>query len=741
MRMPAPLVLATLIATPLVGMLPARAAATPGALVKLVSDNNPATTTDAAVYVLGADGKRYVFPNEATYRSWYADFSGVQELSAGDLAALSIGGNVTMRPGTRLVKITTDPRVYAVEPGGVLRAIPSEAVATGLFGSDWARRVDDVPDAFFINYVLGPALPDDTPRAFADGALLRDNATSEVWFLDGGRRRLVAADALSALRRASGTISSVAPAVLDVYPRGLELTPDEAAVYADPSFDGVRLTASPTFASLQAGQAADLLTVTLSSSRAVRLGSVGVRVSAPGDVVTGSPDSDAGGLVRHIGERENIGDFTLRTSTGTVVASASLSLDPAKDGTQLLSFVPAQPVPLAAGERLTLTLRAVVDADVAAGQRFVAALDADTTQVVDARTGATLRPRVLSGLKGEELVVNRPGLAVRALPASRAAYVRGTPNAELARFALSVSGDARTVRELSFQGYVDKQEGVNAFSLGQDSSGSVKTGARDLVDALSLVDVATGRVLAPAAGITDGGRVTFSALTIKLASGAPEVVLALVGTIDGDVNLESNPDRVAFDLQDGRVDIAAFDDAGFRRTVETVTAPNGGNTPGQYVSIRKFGAASFAWQGVTAEAARGSEVRIGTLTATARYDTYALRSFVLRDGAQLAGFSGFRVEYGDDAGVTRSASGFRNGDTVIFSGIGAHLPIDVPHILDVYATVDANAVVGSRVPVSFAPEVGLSLESHTPQFEAVQPSTQNGGVTVTRNDASDVTLR
>jgi hypothetical protein len=248
-------------------------------------------------------------------------------------------------------------------------------------------------------------------------------------------------------------------------------------------------------------------------------------------------------------------------------------------------------------------------------------------------------------------------------------------------------------------------------------------------------------VLAPAAGITDGGRVTFSALSIKLASGAPEVVLALVGTIDGDVNLESNPDRVAFDLQDGRVDIAAFDDAGFRRTVETVTAPNGGNTPGQYVSIRKFGAAAFAWQGVTAEATRGSEVRIGTLTATARYDSYSLQSLVLRDGAALAGFSGFRLDYSDASGTPRSSTGFRNGDTVIFSGLNANLLLDAPKSMDVYATVDSNAVVGSRVAVAFAPEIGLALVSQTPQFEAIQPSTQNGGVTVTRNDASDVTLR
>src|SRR3989339_1345558 len=83
----------------------------------------------SSVYYLGADGKRYVFPNEATYFSWYSDFSGVVTISASELQSYPIGGNVTMRPGTELVKITTDPSVYAVEPNGVLRKIQSEAQA------------------------------------------------------------------------------------------------------------------------------------------------------------------------------------------------------------------------------------------------------------------------------------------------------------------------------------------------------------------------------------------------------------------------------------------------------------------------------------------------------------------------------------------------------------------------------------------------------------------------------------
>ncbi|MEK7546554.1 MAG: hypothetical protein AAB554_05840 [Patescibacteria group bacterium] len=111
-----------------------------------------------AVYYLAADGKRYVFPNERTFRTWYADFSGVQTVTASEMAAIAIGGNVTYRPGSRMIKIDTDPKVYAVSRGGILRPLASEAVAASLYGSAWATTIDDIPDAFFVNYAMGAAV-------------------------------------------------------------------------------------------------------------------------------------------------------------------------------------------------------------------------------------------------------------------------------------------------------------------------------------------------------------------------------------------------------------------------------------------------------------------------------------------------------------------------------------------------------------------------------------------------------
>ena len=111
-------------------------------------------STDA-VYYCGADGKRYVFPNQKIYLSWYADFSGVIKITDAELANIPLGGNVNYRPGVKMVKIETDPKVYAVDRGGVLRHVTTPEIATSMYGSTWNKMVDDLSDAFFFNYRLG----------------------------------------------------------------------------------------------------------------------------------------------------------------------------------------------------------------------------------------------------------------------------------------------------------------------------------------------------------------------------------------------------------------------------------------------------------------------------------------------------------------------------------------------------------------------------------------------------------
>lgn len=109
----------------------------------------------SAVYFLAKNGKRYVFPNDKIFFSWYNDFSTVKIVTPEQMASYTIGGNVTYRPGVRMVKITSDPKVYAVEKGGKLRWVKTEAAAVAIYGSNWNKMIDDLSDAFFVNYTMG----------------------------------------------------------------------------------------------------------------------------------------------------------------------------------------------------------------------------------------------------------------------------------------------------------------------------------------------------------------------------------------------------------------------------------------------------------------------------------------------------------------------------------------------------------------------------------------------------------
>jgi hypothetical protein len=127
-----------------------------GGLMKLkcpeVVPVNHACTT---VYYQSADGKRHAFPNEKMFFSWYGNYSGVVEVSDGLMASIHLGENVTYRPGIRLVKFVTVPKVYAVGPKGELRWITSEAAARSLYGANWSKNVHDLADAFYGDYTFG----------------------------------------------------------------------------------------------------------------------------------------------------------------------------------------------------------------------------------------------------------------------------------------------------------------------------------------------------------------------------------------------------------------------------------------------------------------------------------------------------------------------------------------------------------------------------------------------------------
>lgn len=141
----------------------------PGTLIKTMSG-------PAVYWYSNATGRRHAFPNMKTFYSWFSPhhFYDMNVFSEPEVAAIPIGENVTYRPASRLLKITTDPRVYAVERGRTIRWIENERTASALYGPHWQQFIDDVPDAFFVNYEVGPSIA--TSTSFAPVATLTPDA-------------------------------------------------------------------------------------------------------------------------------------------------------------------------------------------------------------------------------------------------------------------------------------------------------------------------------------------------------------------------------------------------------------------------------------------------------------------------------------------------------------------------------------------------------------------------------------
>ncbi len=199
-----------------------------GMLVKLVDDGDAITTVDAAVYVIGEDGMRHAFSSETVYRSWFQDFEDVAYIDPTNLASYQLGDNVTIRPGTYLVKITTDPKVYAVEPGGVLRWVASEEIAIALYGSDWAERVVDVSDIFWNNYTVGDAITSATPT---DGSIAVNSSTGEVLYLSADEYFSLGSGIGEYMRFNTDYYISITESTLSSYVDGGELEEDPEIAY------------------------------------------------------------------------------------------------------------------------------------------------------------------------------------------------------------------------------------------------------------------------------------------------------------------------------------------------------------------------------------------------------------------------------------------------------------------------------------------------------------------------------
>jgi hypothetical protein len=321
----------------------------------------------STVYFLGNDSKRYVFPHESVFFSWHRDFSGVVTVSASELQSYPLGANITMRPGTKLVKITTDPSVYAVEPNGVLRKIQSESDAIAIYGPNWNKRVVDVADSFFTNYTIGKPL---ASGEIAAGTLVKNADDATVYYFDGTNYRPVASESAFYANRFS--FNDVITISKEITPKANAITNNEFAYDAQnatgpvTTASGVTVSlssATPAAASLVASQAlAPLVSVNLTAANdgAVTLKSIKFKKAGI------ASDSSFSNLYLY--------DGNTRLTDGSSMSNG------------YVNFSGASLVTIPAGQTKTLTVKADIDAAANTGNIGLSLVAA--TDVVS--TGATV---------------------------------------------------------------------------------------------------------------------------------------------------------------------------------------------------------------------------------------------------------------------------------------------------------------------------------------------------------------
>jgi len=153
----------------------------------------------ATVY-LYSNSKKYPFPNQNVYETWYGtDFSALKKISEEDMGSIAWGDNTLYRPGSQLIKVPDDPKVYAILPGGTVAWVKDEATAEKFYGADWATRVDDLLASLFVaSYTNDPAKDLTTDSAYPDGSLVK--VDTDYYYLSGGEKRAISADALAQFR-------------------------------------------------------------------------------------------------------------------------------------------------------------------------------------------------------------------------------------------------------------------------------------------------------------------------------------------------------------------------------------------------------------------------------------------------------------------------------------------------------------------------------------------------------------
>ncbi len=111
--------------------------------------------TAPQVYYVAENKIAYGIPDEATFFSWFPSFNKIQIYPKGTIGNTVSKSILTIKPGARVVKFGTDPRLYTISKGARVRWIRDEETLRQLFGNNWESYLATLNAKRKSDYILG----------------------------------------------------------------------------------------------------------------------------------------------------------------------------------------------------------------------------------------------------------------------------------------------------------------------------------------------------------------------------------------------------------------------------------------------------------------------------------------------------------------------------------------------------------------------------------------------------------
>ncbi|KKU06208.1 MAG: hypothetical protein UX09_C0056G0001, partial [Candidatus Uhrbacteria bacterium GW2011_GWE2_45_35] len=107
------------------------------------------------IYYIDEDGARRPFWDTNSFFAYADSFDEVVWVTDATLPTMTLGAPMLPAPGVVLVKIQSDPKVYAIDTDNILRWVPDESTANALYGAAWADYIIDLEPTSFARFSSG----------------------------------------------------------------------------------------------------------------------------------------------------------------------------------------------------------------------------------------------------------------------------------------------------------------------------------------------------------------------------------------------------------------------------------------------------------------------------------------------------------------------------------------------------------------------------------------------------------